>query len=457
MIGENEVIQWVYGQVAAAATQGLDMGSLEKAINRVTLEVRRRVLEQLTQEAAAAEELACPNCGRVLKGVDHRRQREVKSSFGSIHYARGYGLCPHCHQHYSPADATLGLHDRASLSPRLQEICALMPLRAPAGQAEDDIRRLTEVNIGASTMHREARRQGERALEVRRKDERLTETPEGEDVLAVRAPKLPRHSTLVIQIDAWNIRERDHWGKTEAKRQAGEEPERWHWVYTATVFRLDQRSTKESGRPVIADRGYVATRQGIDSFKRQLYAEVLQRGLRQAETVLILGDGAVWIWKLATDTFKKARQRLDLYHAKQHLWDLARELHGQSPSDAEAWVRPYLRWLDQRKDGALDVIQSLEDLQRTLHTLNEKQRTALNREIAYLTEHKDRMDYKAAGRLGQPNGSGAIESTCSQYQRRFKLTGQFWSLDGDEALLALATVHRNRRWHRLFPHDNDRP
>jgi hypothetical protein len=63
------------------------------------------------------------------------------------------------------------------------------------------------------------------------------------------------------------------------------------------------------------------------------------------------------------------------------------------------------------------------------------------------------MDYKAGKAAGQPVGSGAIESTCSQYQRRFKLTGQFWTLAGDEAFLALATLHRNDRWGRLFPHD----
>jgi hypothetical protein len=65
------------------------------------------------------------------------------------------------------------------------------------------------------------------------------------------------------------------------------------------------------------------------------------------------------------------------------------------------------------------------------------------------------MDYKNAKQLGQPVGSGAIESTCSQYQRRFKLAGQFWSIQGDEALLALETLHRNERWHLLFPHDRD--
>jgi len=457
MIGEDEVVEWVYGQMKAADTEDRDMGSLERTVDRVTLEVRRRVLERLVQEAADREEFGCPVCGEMLTVAEHRRRRTVDSAFGPIRFKRSYGLCPHCGQYRFPADAALGLHARATTSPRVQEICALMALRAPVAQAEDDVRRLTGVGISASSLHREARRQGERALELRQKQELLTERPDGVAVLAARAPSLPQHSTMVIEIDAWNIRERDHWGQTEARRKAGQEPERWHWVYTATVFRLDQRATKASGRPSIADRGYVATRQGLESFKRQLYAEALQRGLLQAETVLVLGDGAVWIWNLAADTFTNARQRLDLYHAKGHLWALAGELYGHGSPEAQAWVRPYLRWLDQRKDGALDVIESLEQLQRTLAAFDEKQQQALAREIAYLTEHKDRMDYKQARKQGQPGGSGAIESTCSQYQRRFKLTGQFWSLAGDEALLALATLHRNGRWHHLFPHDRDRP
>jgi hypothetical protein len=381
----------------------------------------------------------------------------VQSGFGPVRFERSYGFCPHCGHYCFPADEALGLHERAQSSPRVQEICALMTLQAPAGQAGEDVQRLTGLTLSASTLHREACRQGERALKLREKQEQLTEKADGVAVLAGRAPRLPQHSTMVIEVDAWNIRERDHWGQTEARRKAGEEPERWHWVYTATVFRLDQRATKQSGRPTIADRGYVATREGLESFKRQLYAEALQRGLLQAETVLVLGDGAVWIWKLAADTFGHATQRLDLYHAKEHLWTLAGDLHGHGSPDADAWVRPYLRWLDQRKDGALDVIRSLDDLQRTLNTFDQKQQKALAREVAYLTEHKDRMDYKQARKQGQPAGSGAIESTCSQYQRRFKLTGQFWSLAGDEALLALDTLHRNGRWHLLFPHDNDRP
>ena len=47
--------------------------------------------------------------------------------------------------------------------------------------------------------------------------------------------------------------------------------------------------------------------------------ESLRRGLGQAASALVIGDGAVWLWRLADDRFPQARQRLDFYHAVQHL------------------------------------------------------------------------------------------------------------------------------------------
>ena len=210
------------------------------------------------------------------------------------------------------------------------------------------------------------------------------------------------------------------------------------------------------GRSVITERGYVATRQGLECFEKQLYAEALQRGLSEAESVLVLADGAVWIWNLAENRFKDAAQRVDYWHVCEHLWSVAHDLYGQGTPEARQWVQPLLRWLKRRKDGALDVIKTLQQIRTDLDKLTAKQQENLAREIGYFETHKDPMDYKNAKALGQPLGSGAMESTCAQYQCRFKPTGQFWSLEGDEALLALATLHRNGRWHQLFPHDRQK-
>ncbi len=450
-MSESAVADWLFEQVIKKMKTTYNMGDMENALSSISKEVCRMALTRATQQVASEQSFECKQCGCGLNVKHKHRTRTVESSYGQIVFSRAYGFCPICLNYCYPADLALGLQERAPASPRVQEICALTTLRAPAGQAESDVRRLTGLNLCGSTLHREARRQGERAIQLRDADELLTQTPQGVAELASRADVHENPFTLIVEIDAWNIRERDNWGQTKKLKSCGEDTKRWHWVYTGTVFRLDQRSQNISGRPIISERGYVATRRGIEGFQRQIYAEALQRGLLKAENVLILADGAVWIWNIADDRFKGAQQRVDLYHVKEHLWELAGELFGRGTEEAEKWVRPFLNWLKKRNNGALDVINSLQEIDPGKYT--EKQQKVLNREINYFTGHKDRMDYKKGKSAGQPIGSGAIESTCAQYQRRFKLTGQFWSLEGDEAFLALDTLHRNNRWHQLFPHD----
>jgi len=187
-------------------------------------------------------------------------------------------------------------------------------------------------------------------------------------------------------MDAWNIRERDDWGKTKA--------------------------------------------------------------LGQAAGALVIGDGAVWIWRLADDRFGEARQRLDYYHAVQHLAVVGRALFGDDKAKLRQWLRPLAQQL--KNQSAIKVVHQLEDILAALPAGTSVE--VVQGEVNYFHEHKDRMDYRAARRRGEPIGSGAIESTCRQAQCRFKRPGQYWSQRGDESLLCLETFWRNRRWHLLFPH-----
>jgi hypothetical protein len=449
----NAWMDLLRAKVETAAMNGSDMGALEKLIEESVKELARPILRYGAQLVSDQQEMRCPDCGLELLVEEHERERTVNTVFGEIEIKRSYGLCKHCKKRIYPADHTLGLQVRSPASPRVQEISSLAVLRTPAGRAPEDVRRMTGLDIGASTLHREARRQGDRALGLREADVTLSNTLKGVKELSKRAQVPDSPYTLVIEIDAWNIRERDCWGETEELRKKGEDPSRWHWVYSGTIFRMDQRGKTASGRAVITERGYVATRQGVEALEKQLYAEALQRGLLNAKSVLVLADGAIWIWNLAESRFKEATHRVDLWHVTEHIWTIANDLHGNGTPEARQWALTRLSWLKRRKVGALDVINSLHEIRDSLDNLTSKQCETLDREIGYFDRHKDRMDYKNGKALDQPLGSGAMESTCSQYQCRFKRTGQFWSLDGDEAFLALQTLHWNERWHWLFPHD----
>lgn len=236
--------------------------------------------------------------------------------------------------------------------------------------------------------------------------------------------------------------------KAPACGGAGRSPSGGTGFTPAPVFCLDHRGRTAGGRPVITERGFVATRGGIDALRAQLHAEAIRRGLGQAAGALVIADGAVWIWRLADDRFPEARQRLDFYHAVQHLAAVGQALYGEDRAKLQAWLRPLVRQL--KNDSAVKVVRVLADALAAMPagTAQAKVQT----EVDYFHTHETRMDYRAARRRGEPLGSGAIAATCRQYQCRFKRTGQFWTQHGDESLLCLDTFWRNGRWSWLFPH-----
>jgi hypothetical protein len=109
-------------------------------------------------------------------------------------------------------------------------MAALVGSKMPITEASVVIKRLTGVELPRATLDREARRQGQRAIQKRTELDQQMRKAQGvtQQVEPVRSPE---PFTLVIELDAWNIRERDDWGRSREKRAGGQEPQRWHWVY----------------------------------------------------------------------------------------------------------------------------------------------------------------------------------------------------------------------------------
>ena len=425
------------GAFQSSADQSL--GHLEENLKRPLGVFLAEMLQRAAQEKAGQTPPKCPVCERKLT---RRRkvERTVRTSYGEIKVTRLHGWCAQCKQWFCPGDEALGVE--SGYSPGVQEAAALLASKMPLSEASAVMERLTGLKLPETTLDRVAKQAAQKAREKRR--QRDAQACLGGATLAAQAvAKTP--ATLVIMMDAWNIRERDDFGQSAALRKKGLEPSRWHWVWTGTVFGLDARAEK-NGRSMLLERGYVATRAGMESFTTQLHAEALRHGLGRAERVLVMGDGGAWIWTIAEGRFGEASQRIDLYHIKQHLWVLAKELH-QDPKTQALWVRRMKNQLKRGRTG-----QAISQWEQAVKGLAQPQKEAAQKEINYFKEHQSRMSYAEADRRHEPCGTGAIESTCRQYQCRFKRPGQFWSQEGDEGLLCLDNFWRNNRWHLLFPH-----
>jgi hypothetical protein len=90
-----------------------------------------------------------------------------------------------------------------------------------------------------------------------------------------------------------------------------------------------QTTVDDQGRPVRDEQPttYTGAIETAAEFSRRIYTEAHQRGWSRAQVKVVMGDGADWIWNISEEQFPNAIQIVDLYHARQHLWDLGGQLH----------------------------------------------------------------------------------------------------------------------------------
>jgi hypothetical protein len=421
------------------------MGHLEEEIRIQTLKIQREVLEHTIQKKSDLTPPLCPHCQSKLKQLK-KIERTVQSAFGPVTFLRLRGYCLKCKKWVCPADHALKIDEHATASPAIQELSALMVSKMPVSEAQAVISRITGQRLSKATLDREAKRQGKRAEDI--ENNLNKQISKGCIPGELKRKPLDVPFTMVVQIDAWNIRERNDWGISNSLRQKGEEPERWHWVYGAIAYRLeDCQSVGNKERERILHKAVVMTRGGVDTLREKLWAECMRLGIGKAKRILVLGDGAAWIWNLAKDRFQDAEQRVDFYHVSQHLWVVAKDLFSDNKQEAKKWIHTQQKALKKNKVGK--VIKKLRELESGMDDAVGK---IAGKEANYLESHQERMKYAIPKNGKEPIGSGSIESCCRQYQCRFKRTGQFWSREGDEALLILENSWRNDRWSTLFPH-----
>src|SRR5207244_4431723 len=103
---------------------------------------------------------------------------------------------------------------------------------------------------------------------------------------------------------------------------------------------------------------YIADIISANEFGSRLRAEALRRGIAKAKVIVFLGDGAVWVWKLARINFPTAVCILDYYHACEHLTLLTQALYGQGSALAKKRYRQWRKAL--LKDGGRSSHRSVQ-------------------------------------------------------------------------------------------------
>jgi hypothetical protein len=198
-------------------------------------------------------------------------------------------------------------------------------------------------------------------------------------------------------------------------------------VFTQTACDDQERPMRDE-----ASTTYVGAIEEAETFGRRLYTEAWQRGWSRALLKVILGDGAAWIWNIADQHFPGAIQIVDLYHAREHIWELAAKLFPSDEKQRKGWAKKMIKHLDCGR------IEALVAALRAFPTSNVDLLDNLRTEADYFQRNRERMRYPRFRKLGLFVGSGVIEAGCKTViGARLKQSGMFWTVRGANAIIAV--------------------
>jgi len=267
------------------------------------------------------------------------------------------------------------------------------------------------------------------------------------------------HTTLHKKVQAWSEGEKvsDYVDKTSVG-----EGERWYvscdGCYTNSpdgykevkVGSIGKDYPHQNATSVLKIRSsslrYIASRNPAEVFGRQLTALATQMGIYQdadkldTEEVVVIGDGAPWIWTLADEYFPNATEIIDYMHAKTHLYELAKQAFGEEDREViETWVRAIEPSLYAGETS--QVITGIEALEKQYPQMLE----IIKREVGYFEKNAHRMQYETFTEKGYQIGSGVIEAACKHVvAERCKQAGMRWSETGINAILFWRGLLKNQ-------------
>jgi hypothetical protein len=366
------------------------------------------------------------------------RDKVIDTVLGPVTLTRAWYHCAACKHGFAPRDAELGVTG-ASLSPGLAAMndtaAATGPFAKAAGLLED----LAGVSLTVKRVERAAEASGAaQSAAVRERSVLIA----GRKVVPM--PPSPVPDMLYGAIDGTGVTmtARETAGR-EGKGEGGRA--RTREVKLAVFFTQDD--VDEKGYPV-RDRdssSYIATFEPAAVFGDLVKAEGIRRGADHVRQLTILGDGAAWIWNIATGKFPEATQIVDLFHAREHLHDLARQLEFMLGDRKDQWLAARLEDLDYGDINGI-VAATRE------YPLAGIKKDEIDTALGYFENNAHRMRYKWFRSRGLFTGSGLAESGCKAViGQRLKLSGMRWTITGADAITTLRCQQASRPEDRIWP------
>jgi hypothetical protein len=397
------------------------LAELEQHVVRLLKELGASLVAGLSALAAPADPPASIPCACGHQAAYQRqRKAQVTTLLGSITIWRSYYLCAECGVGQHPLDAQLqfcaGSHSQA-----LDELLALLgTTQASFAQAGQVLERLTLIHVSANSVRDATEQLG--ALLLAHQAQPVAHPPA---CALAPQPATARVSRLYISMD----------GVLAHLHERG-----WSEIKVGCCYQTCTRVDRKRPEHLTLrthSASYVSALEEAREFGWRLWQEAVRRGVLEADEIVVLGDGAHWIWNIAETHFPRVTQIVDWYHASQYLWNAAGAIWGEASSERGEWAQAQLDLLWQGK-----VKQVLVELE-----MWREKGEAVEAAVSYDSAHQTGMDDASYRARNLQIGSGTIESACKQVvSARLKQAGMSWGASGAEAVAEVRAWLLSERW-----------
>jgi len=433
-------IERIVGRYYFARSNGesFDLESFEIAIRSSMHGIGCKILEMFVNSDGGGysdRTIPCEN-GHSYEFIEFR-DKKLLTVLGSVTVKRAYYYDRDCRNGYCPKDRTLDI-EGTSYSSGVRRMMSKVGAYRPFGLGHEDLYELADIRVSAKEVERISQMVGDQA-EAFHAAEATASLPDN----MIPISPVPK---LYVCIDGTGVPVVKK--ETAGRKGKGEDGQaKTREAKLGCVF--TQTSVDKEGRPVRdgESTSYTGAIETAEVFGRRIYQEAMRRGMDSAEETVVIGDGAPWIWNIADEQFYGATQIVDLFHAREHYWNVAKACFGQNKDMLYQWTEERRKELDDGKpEEIIDAINRCSFLPGNDQAI-------CKREIGYFEKNKGRMRYADFRERGLFVGSGVLEAGCrTVVGQRLKQSGMHWTVRGANSIIALRCNIMSNRWEDFWEH-----
>jgi len=373
-----------------------------------------------------ASDWACPECEGSSR-YERQREATLHTMLGRVSYKRAVYACASCGNRHYPMDEALGLRPN-EMSAEMEQLVAQIGVHLPFAQASGLFEALTVVSVSDQSIDKATQAYGEEVSVVEKAQLEVAQSGEKSALTPLR---------LYGSIDGGRVRTRAPTGEEQPWREV--KIGAWYQARGVPPSKPDDKWTIQAH-----DIRYYTDICPAQDFGDLFWASGVSCGAENAAELIIIGDGAQWIWDLVALHFPDAIQIIDWFHACEYLTPVAKQAFDDK-TQQQHWIKTTR---DALWYGELEsVIKACaEHIQPDLPAKAD----AAQQAVTYYSNNQQRMDYETYRKQGYQIGSGTIESAVKQIaSQRLKVSGARWNLDSARSVAKARAAYLSDQWHDL--------